>query len=1064
MSLSSPDFIDDFVKNGANTIDGLFAQMGLTSIVGIGAVLFFSFMRPRNQDVYQPNKLYSDSLSRRGLHRFFHDSQIPEKLPEVPNTLFGWLSVVYRTTDEQIRDSLGIDAVMFVKLAKTMLKTACAFMVGSVILIIVNALAWPLGPSKFQVPSPYSGTLDSLATTQPVQFAPDFLWGHVVIAYMTTAAALYLFNKLWVEFVAVRQDYFRTPAYFHSPHSKTVLVTKLKPEMLSDNLALAESMREANVTHFTSCNLALKVPALDEAVAQHEKLVFHLEEVLHQTFGKQLAAYQPTNAAELALPNAVLPPEAERLCAQIRDLEMTILKMRREGCEAKPLYAGFVEFTQATESHEVCSQLGGHGKAPLGLELELAPRPSDLIWKHLGKDPKTMNSKRLLGNFIVFGVSVSWLFPLAGITLLTQPMTMYKIWPQLGIVMSNNPKTMAFVQSILPPILFNSFLMFLPAFFGMITDMQGAYTQALRTRMITRKMFIFYTTGFFCFFTAISIFYQAFSNWTPEGFVKKFAGPNAGVVLSKVWQKIQQYLLLVSVTFASKGVFWMNYVVNGAGFFPLELARAWPLIVSYVRRTYSSLTPRQEILINNPPAFKYESVISLMLFYFFIGSCYAWVHPLIYVFVVLYFAFALIIYKWQLMFVFSRGSDSAGDWFPTVSKRLFASILTAQALLAYYLLTVARWVPGGFMVALFLATFFGGRYITGKHLKAAQYLADSYGPVPTPVEMPLRSEHAQRRERYMHPALVQRLILPYVDPRIEHLLVPYFPDLAPVHANAGGDRRHSVNSLSSAFTPYHNGGTSATLPGLDGIAGPGGDSGSLYKPTLDSPQLRPRSPAAPGEYYDPSRGPQPQQPGVQYGQYSQYAQHQTQQQQHQTATTTTTTYTTRVETQMVAVDEHGNPIPGMTPQSLGVQTFQTQQQRVAQQQQAQFARQQQYAQQQYGPSPQQPQQQYPMQQYGTGQPSRNPQLALPQQPQFAQQPQYAPQQGQQQYARLAPAQQGHTPLRPASPGYGVRPPSPLSHRSGGSGGASPQFMGANAYRALPPGRGDDGYAPADRRY
>ncbi|KAI9189840.1 hypothetical protein H9P43_001273 [Blastocladiella emersonii ATCC 22665] len=949
--MSAASVGDQFLKQGPEQISGLLIQLCLTGSVGLGAVAFFSIMRPRYENVYQPNKVYSRSMARRGLQQFFHDAKVPEKLPEVSKGFLDWLPIVYKTTEDQLLTSLGIDATMFVKFTVTLAKASVGWLATGIVTLTLNYLSLTDGPLKApQIPGRGEKVQD-LAVSESMMYAQNFLWGHVVMAFALSAYILYLFRNLWIDFVRLRQNYFRSPEYYNSIHARTILVTNLKSSMLRDNYALADAMHEVNVMHFSTATLALKVSKLEEAVQKRERHILDLEGIMHRTFKARLDAHRPDSAANLALPNAQLPPEAQKLCDKIKALDATIYDMRRNGCEAKAIHAGFVEFEYPEDCHEVVEQL--RGKA-LDLHIEPAPRPEDLIWRNLGDEPSVQRRKRRLGNLLVLALSVSWVFPLSAIIPLTDAATLYNVWPALGTYLWRNPKFASFIQGLVPPMLYNSFLIFLPVFFRKVSDYQGAYTKALRTKDTVRKLFLFYVVGFFVFFTAITMIINLFSGFSVDKLATSVQGPNAGAVTTAVLLKIQNFFLAVSATYVRKGGFWVNYTVNGTGFFAVELARFGPLILTFLKRKLFNLTPREALLINSPLSFNYDAVSGVLLFYFFIACVYAWVQPLILFFVPLYFASTSLIYKYELLFVFGKGSDTAGDFYPTLYKRIISSLAAAQGLFIMYLLANLVYAQAIAMAVLFIATLIAGRRIYNDHLTDSQFFNTKFGPWdPEALRQDAEARRSGRRDRYLHPSLVEHLILPLVDPRLEHLLEGYFPELSihyqkqqqQQHRQGAGDsgsdagsayrdgRRDSDASLSSAFA----GVTGRPLPAAVAAEGPGGgyaspgalapahySSGHLPAPRPASPvssirkvdlavhhmqNLSPNAPAQ-GHHPPPGRSPSPlsmhpprgpngaphPQPLSHHQQQQYYAQYQQQQQGggagYLTTTTTVTTSTT----------------------------------------------------------------------------------------------------------------------------------------------------------------------------
>ncbi|ORZ33917.1 hypothetical protein BCR44DRAFT_1514376 [Catenaria anguillulae PL171] len=868
-------------KEAFQDLDGLAFQLLTTMTIGAAAVAFFCFMRPLNPTVYEPNKVLQRSFARRGLHQFFHDSKVPEKLPEVSKSLFGWFMVVYRTTEKELLESLGIDATIFIKVCYSFVKIACVMVVTGIVTMLLNSLSLTMGFRKLPQTQGRGSKISDWDVNQAIMFDPSFLWGHVVMGFILTGSVFYVFNSLWDDFVDIRQAYFRSSSYYNAIHARTILVTNLKTSML-DNQALAEAMYEVNVKHFTSATVGLKVSTLQDAVEKREKYIIQLEDVVSDTFSEALKNHHPDSASNLALPNVQLPPEAIKLCEKIKALDAQIYDMRRNGCEAKAIHAGFVEFEFPEECHEVVEQL--KGKASGSLRIQPAPRPSDLIWRNLGSEPSSQQRMRRFGNLFVLGVCFGWLFLLNAILPLTDPITLFKVWPDLGLFLFKRPKLVTFMKSFIPPMLYNGFLFFAPILFRKVSDYQGAYTLALRTKDTIRKVFLFYVIGFFLLLTISSYIQQLLSDVT--NITESVKGPNAGAVTLSVLQVLYGIAKGAIDAFIRKSSFWLGWVLNGTGFIHIELVRAAVLLLTWFKKSFYKLTPREAMMINAPPAFEYDALGGVLLFWFFISMVYALIQPLILLISPFFFVFATIIYKWELMYIFGKGSDSAGDFYPTMYKRVAASVLSAQGLFIAVLLINQIYPQAVAMGVLFISSIFISRHIYNSHLHAAMYFDPAHGPYdPEALRRDAEARASGRRDKYLHPALIEHLILPLVDPRVEHLLEPYFPELSITYK--APSNRQSAESLSSAF------GGHAHQRHLPPAAEPG-PSSPLMSPMANrpaSPMLNKQT-LENHQYYKPSplanpnmqRPPSPLNMGPPQHAYGNVppAQHQHQQQQYRT--------------------------------------------------------------------------------------------------------------------------------------------------------------------------------------
>lgn len=73
----------------------LYTQFVISFALGLGAFLSFCVLRPKWTELYAARRKQRSSASR---------------LPELPDSFFGWIPVLYRITDEEVLQSAGLDA------------------------------------------------------------------------------------------------------------------------------------------------------------------------------------------------------------------------------------------------------------------------------------------------------------------------------------------------------------------------------------------------------------------------------------------------------------------------------------------------------------------------------------------------------------------------------------------------------------------------------------------------------------------------------------------------------------------------------------------------------------------------------------------------------------------------------------------------------------------------------------------------------------------------------------------------------------------------------------------
>ena len=78
-----------------NGQQNIYVQLVLSLALGISAFLGFCILRPKWKTLYAARKQQTDAATT---------------LPDLPDTFFGWMPVLYKVTEQQVLASAGLDA------------------------------------------------------------------------------------------------------------------------------------------------------------------------------------------------------------------------------------------------------------------------------------------------------------------------------------------------------------------------------------------------------------------------------------------------------------------------------------------------------------------------------------------------------------------------------------------------------------------------------------------------------------------------------------------------------------------------------------------------------------------------------------------------------------------------------------------------------------------------------------------------------------------------------------------------------------------------------------------
>jgi len=267
-----------------------------------------------------------------------------------------------------------------------------------------------------------------------------------------------------------------------------------------------------------------------------------------------------------------------------------------------------------------------------------------------------------------------------------------------------------------------------------------------------------------------------------------------GSLISQLWTELingefaslGSQLLQSQATLANLGTslidvssFWMSYILlKGLGVL-VELAQAFALLLILLQRKLfvRRPTPRQLREFARPPAFMMAELYATHLFLFSITLMFAIVSPIIVVVGFVAFVLSLLVYKYQVMYVYTVKTETAGAiWFPIVFNRLVAALVAMQLVmlgatnLSYGTTQSFALLP--LPILTLMINWFHSRRYRNQFKYIAESLDDSNEP---PSVMNADKQPASASDdRYLHRALSAPLYQVLVSRTVAQRLADYY--------------------------------------------------------------------------------------------------------------------------------------------------------------------------------------------------------------------------------------------------------------------------------------------------
>ncbi|KAF2107888.1 hypothetical protein BDV96DRAFT_616650 [Lophiotrema nucula] len=729
----------------------------LTSLAITGAVfLLFCLLRPFNTIVYAPRVRHADEK---------------HKPPPIGKGIFAWAKPVFRTNEDQYVEKIGLDATVFLRVARMCRNMfAVLAIVGCAIIIPINVTQ----SAAFSKKSNFASKAAILMMT-PQDLFGDIFWAFIALAY---AFDIIICGFLWWNYRGVhklRRKYLESPEYQNSLHSRTLMITGIPRSLRTDQglVEITDSLR--TTPEVPRASIGRNVKDVPDLIEEHEKAVIELEEVLAKYLKNpdSLPATRPlckpskkdpefTNKEEKVDAIKYLTARIERLEAQIKEARESVDKR-----DAMPY--GFASYETIESAHGVA--FASRNKHPKGTTVNLAPRPNDVIWKNLPLDAKTKRWRRFVNQLWITLLTLLYFIPNALIAVFLAKLgNLGHFWPAFQKELAKDPKFWALVQGLLAPALTSLFYYFLPIIFRRLSINAGDLTKTSRERHVIHQLYAFFVFNnlfVFSLFAAVFSFVAAVVAKSREG----------GKSFMQIVDEIQPFSNIVT-SLCQVSVFWVTWLVQRNLGAAIDLSQAVNLAWGSFSRKFLNPTPRDLIKRTAPPPFDYASYYNYFLFYSTVALCFASLQPLTLAVTAFYFAIDASMKKYLLMYVFCTKTESGGLYWRVIFNRFLVGAFLANCIVAVMVGARGRigFVPWSMLAAmiplpvLLIAFKFYCKNAFDNSLKYYTKGDVSKGSeAPAPID-----KEARRRDRvavrFGHPALYQKLTVPMVSEKSKHLL------------------------------------------------------------------------------------------------------------------------------------------------------------------------------------------------------------------------------------------------------------------------------------------------------
>ena len=773
---------DQFLKDNQRDF---WVQIIISAAFGLTAFLSFCVLRPKWAELYHARKQQSNAASR---------------LPELPDTLFGWIPVLYGISHEEVLASAGLDAFAFLSFFRYAIKYLVVTLFFSLTIILpVNARY--TGESPFSWPGRNVTEPPEYLTFNTFQFDnakkpkvdkhKGYLWMYVVFAYFFTGVAIYLLMIETRRIIKIRQAYLGTQS---TVTDRTLRLSGIPSDMRSDD-QIRDFIEELEIGKVDSVMLCRNWRKLDEVMDQRMQCLRRLEEAWTKYLGHHHSLRHTRHGHRGPRENGSGPEETALLSGsemeaahvhdidgdrptytirygplniygrkvdaidyyeeKLRRLDEKVKILRGEDFQPTPLAFVTMESTAACQM-AVQAILDPN---PGTLIASLAPPPVDVVWSntYLSRNARMVRSWTIM-LFIGF-LTIFWTVMLVPLALLLRIETLDELLPGLADTLDRHEIAKSLVSSGLPTLIFSLLAVAVPYLYDWLANQQGMTSQGDVELSVISKNFFF---TFFNLFLVFSVFGSAST-------------------FLEFWQDFKDLIKdtgLIAYTVAKSletlSPFYTNLIILQAfGLFPFRLLE-FGAVALYPVWLISARTPRDYADLAKAPVFSYGFYLPQSMLIFVICIVYS-VLPkswTIILFGLIYFLIGAFIYKYQLLYAMDHRQHSTGRAWPMICNRIILGLVIFQIAMTGYIALKQAYTASLLLAPLIVATIWFTIYFQRTFDPLMRFIAlRSIDKVmtprlPTPAESSWDRDTDQGRTvdtrpetglRYMNPNLVSPL-------------------------------------------------------------------------------------------------------------------------------------------------------------------------------------------------------------------------------------------------------------------------------------------------------------------
>ncbi|KAF8477563.1 hypothetical protein BDZ91DRAFT_29304 [Kalaharituber pfeilii] len=760
----------------------LATQLIISVSLGLSAFITFGFLRPRWSGVYAARKKQRATAS---------------SLPDLPDTFFGWIPILYRISEKEVLAAAGLDAWVFLQFFKMAIKfLSIAAVLAATVLTPIHAhykddkvvKPPPSSEMDFQTQLPMAPTI----LYQPTKGSNTYLWVNVIFVYLFSGLIFYFLYTHTLRVIRVRQDYL---GHQCTITDRTIRLSGIPRDMRSEE-AIKHHVEGMGIGSVESVTVVRDWKVLDDMMLERDAIIRKLEEAwtVHlsrkriQRSLETLPFTQPdpqspllaagTDEEPLLNGQGQLQQKRKRPRITLRSISFHygFPKVSSKKVDAIDYYTMKLEALdkkiEATRKQEFRAlpiafvTLNSVAAAQMAVQAVLdpkpaecvarpAPAPANIIWRNTYMPRyKRMFQSWSISIFIFF-LTVIWLIPVGILAGLLNLESIHKVWPQLADLLGRSEIASSLVQNFLPTAVLTLLNVAVPYLYDYLSNRQGMISQADVELSVISKNFFF---TFFNLFFAFSVFGTASNMYSLYTLLKDTLKDTTHVA----------YLLAQSLQ--GLAPFYINLIVlQGIGMFPFRLLD-FGTVALYPVTLVGAKTPRDYAKLHEPSIFSYGFFLPQPILILILCIVYSVLPSGTFVlsFGLIYFLIGYFTYKYQLLYAMDHPQHSTGQAWSMITYRLLIGVILFQSAMGGWFALRSAFIRAVLIIPLIVFTMWFAWFYRRTFSSLNRYIAlraitdDSGGaaarndPESAVIE-PTVDETRELGHAFVNPSLIMQL-------------------------------------------------------------------------------------------------------------------------------------------------------------------------------------------------------------------------------------------------------------------------------------------------------------------